>query len=102
MSDESVILVNLLKVEPAQQAEAKSDRKDRNMRRRGIGMSVPKAVFVLVHGGWHNRSAWDKVTPILEAHGFAVLALDLPGAGVNSRAPESLGRRPFAEVRSDR
>ena len=58
-------------------------------------MSVPKAVFVLVHGGWHNRTAWDKVIPILQANGFAVLALDLPGAGVNSRAPESLGRRPF-------
>lgn len=58
-------------------------------------MSVPKAVFVLVHGGWHNRTAWDKVIPILQANGFAVLALDLPGAGVNSRAPESLGRCPF-------
>jgi pimeloyl-ACP methyl ester carboxylesterase len=58
-------------------------------------MSEPKAVFVLVHGGWHNRSAWDKVTPILKAKGFASLTLDLPGAGVNAIAPTSLGRRPF-------
>ena len=58
-------------------------------------MSVPKAVFVLVHGGWHNRSAWDRVRPILEAKGFAALALDLPGAGVNTIAPGSLGRLPF-------
>ncbi|WP_158814134.1 alpha/beta fold hydrolase [Methylocapsa sp. S129] len=58
-------------------------------------MSAPKAVFVLVHGGWHNRSAWDKVTPILEANGFAALTLDLPGAGVHAIAPSSLDRRPF-------
>jgi pimeloyl-ACP methyl ester carboxylesterase len=58
-------------------------------------MSVPKAAFVLVHGGWHNHSAWDKVTPILEANGFAALTLDLPGAGANAIAPSSLGVRPF-------
>lgn len=58
-------------------------------------MSAPKAVFVLVHGGWHNRSSWDKVTPILESNGFAALTLDLPGAGANAIAPSSLGLRPF-------
>ena len=58
-------------------------------------MSATKAVFVLVHGAWHNHSVWDKVTPLLEAHGFAALTLDLPGAGVNSIAPLSLGLRPF-------
>src|ERR1700723_4494190 len=58
-------------------------------------MSAPKAVFVLVHGGWHNHSAWDRVTPILKANGFAALTLGLPGAGVNSIAPTSLRRRPF-------
>jgi pimeloyl-ACP methyl ester carboxylesterase len=58
-------------------------------------MPASKAVFVLVHGGWHNQSAWDKVTPILQANGFAALALDLPGAGVNAVAPTSLGRLPF-------
>ena len=46
-------------------------------------MSATKAVFVLIHGGWHNHSAWDRVTPILKANGFAALTLDLPGAGVN-------------------
>jgi pimeloyl-ACP methyl ester carboxylesterase len=58
-------------------------------------MSATKAVFVLVHGGWHNHSTWDRVTPILEANGFAALTLDLPGAGVNTIAPTSLARRPF-------
>jgi pimeloyl-ACP methyl ester carboxylesterase len=58
-------------------------------------MPTTKAVFVLVHGGWHNHSAWDRVTPILEANGFAALTLDLPGAGANAVAPTSLDRRPF-------
>src|SRR6202453_5027760 len=61
----------------------------------GSAMSASKAVFVLVHGGWHNHSTWDKVTPILEADGFGALTLDLPGAGVNAIAPKSLGLRPF-------
>src|SRR6202041_1654068 len=59
-------------------------------------MSATKPVFVLIHGGWHNHSAWDRVTPILNANGFAALTLDLPGAGVNAIAPTSLGLRPFS------
>ena len=58
-------------------------------------MPTTKAVFVLVHGGWHSCSAWDRVTPILEDNGFATLTLDLPGAGANAIAPKSLGLRPF-------
>jgi pimeloyl-ACP methyl ester carboxylesterase len=58
-------------------------------------MSASKTVFVLVHGGWHNHSAWNKVTPRLKANGFAALTLDLPGAGVHAIAPASLARRPF-------
>jgi pimeloyl-ACP methyl ester carboxylesterase len=58
-------------------------------------MSAPKAVFVLVHGAWHNHSAWAAVTPILEANGFAALTLDLPGAGIHSMAPVSLSHCPF-------
>ncbi len=55
----------------------------------------PKAAFVLVHGGWHNHSTWDKVTPMLEARGNAVLTLDLPGAGAKTIAPKSFSVRPF-------
>src|SRR5260221_13749937 len=70
-------------------------RKDRKINEESSAMSATKAVFVLIHGGWHNHSAWDKVTPILEAKGFAALTLDLPGAGVNAIEPTALGRRPF-------
>lgn len=58
-------------------------------------MSISKAAFVLVHGGWHNHSTWDKVVPMLRAHGFAALTPDLPGAGMNAIAPKSLRLRPF-------
>jgi pimeloyl-ACP methyl ester carboxylesterase len=74
---------------------AAAGREERKSNEKGSAMSMSKAAFVLVHGGWHNHSAWDKVTPILEAQGFAALTLDLPGAGVNAIAPTSLGRRPF-------
>src|SRR5258708_34334783 len=58
-------------------------------------MSATKATFVLVHGGWHNHSAWDRVRPILEANGFGALTIGLPGAGVSAIAPTSVGLRPF-------
>ena len=62
-------------------------------------MSGSKAVFVLIHGGWHNHSVWDRVTPILKANGFEALTLDLPGAGVNAIAPASAAERsPIAGV----
>ena len=58
-------------------------------------MTTSKAAIVLVHGGWHNHSAWAKVVPLLEAHEFAALTLDLPGAGVHAIAPRSLDSRPL-------
>jgi pimeloyl-ACP methyl ester carboxylesterase len=58
-------------------------------------MSTPKTAYVLVHGGWHNRSVWTQITPILEAEGHRVLTLDLPGAGAKTIAPKSLSARPF-------
>lgn len=76
-------------------AAAYTRRKDRKSDEEGSAMSVTKGVFVLIHGGWHNHSAWDSVTPILKANGFAALTLDLPGAGVNAIAPTSLRRSPF-------
>ena len=66
-----------------------------NTSENGSTMSKSKAAFVLVHGGWHNQSVWEKVRPTLEAQGHAVLALDLPGAGANTIAPKSLAARPF-------
>lgn len=35
----------------------------------------------LVHGAWHGRWCWEKVTGKLEAQGHTVVARDLPGLG---------------------
>jgi len=58
-------------------------------------MKTFKPAFVLVHGGWHNKSTWNKVAPLLEEQGFSVLSLDLPGAGVHAIAPSSVHTQPF-------
>lgn len=90
MAEEPVILIDAPRVQPGRQPSFVSSSKAHNVEERGATMSAAKAVFVLVHGGWHNHSAWDKVLPILNASGFAVLTLDLPGAGAHSIAPVSL------------
>lgn len=37
-----------------------------------------KPTIVLVHGAWADGSSWDKVTPLLQARGFEVVAVHLP------------------------
>jgi pimeloyl-ACP methyl ester carboxylesterase len=58
-------------------------------------MSNTRPAFVFVHGAWHDASTWRLVTPLLEARGHIVRALDLPGAGRNASAPSAYGRRPL-------
>ncbi|MEM7381031.1 MAG: alpha/beta fold hydrolase [Bacteroidota bacterium] len=42
---------------------------------------MKKKTFILIHGSWHSAWNWHKVTPILEAQGHTVHAVDLPGMG---------------------
>ena len=42
------------------------------------------ARLVLVHGGWHGAWCWDRLVPLLEAEGHAVLAPDLAGQGARA------------------
>ena len=51
--------------------------------------------FVFVHGGWVSGSVWRLVMPLIEDHGHAARALDLPGTGVHAKAPSSYGVRPL-------
>jgi len=37
--------------------------------------------FVLVHGAWHGKWCWEKVTALLESSGNRAIAIDLPGHG---------------------
>jgi alpha-beta hydrolase superfamily lysophospholipase len=39
--------------------------------------------YVLIHGAWEEAKSWDAVTPLLEAQGHSVNAVDLPGHGKN-------------------
>ena len=56
---------------------------------------MSKTGFVFVHGAWHGAGTWDEITPRLEARGFALRTLDLPGAGANAKSPDAFHRRPL-------
>jgi pimeloyl-ACP methyl ester carboxylesterase len=42
---------------------------------------MTKRTFVLVHGGAHRASCWNRLVPELEARGHRVATVDLPGHG---------------------
>ncbi len=47
-----------------------------------LGCATPQAqpkTYVLIHGGWHGRWAWEKVQPLLEKSGVRVFAPTLKG-----------------------
>ena len=46
--------------------------------------------FVLVHGSWHGRWVWDRVSAELRARGHVVEAPDLPGRGQDPRPPAGI------------
>ncbi|WP_223631648.1 alpha/beta fold hydrolase [Corallococcus sp. EGB] len=45
--------------------------------------------FLLVHGAWHNALHWTRVVEALSSKGHQVVAIDLPGHGLNARFPAS-------------
>jgi pimeloyl-ACP methyl ester carboxylesterase len=44
---------------------------------------------MLIHGAWHSSWCWQKVVPLLENQGHAVISPDLPGHG-SSDNPDSI------------
>jgi len=46
--------------------------------------------IVLVHGAAHGAWCWEKVVPLLEAKGFEVATLDLPGLGDDPTPPKDV------------
>ncbi|MGE0578529.1 alpha/beta fold hydrolase, partial [Reyranella sp.] len=48
------------------------------------------ATFMLVHGAAHGGWCWEKVVPLLEAHGHRVCAPDLPGMGKDQMPPANV------------
>jgi pimeloyl-ACP methyl ester carboxylesterase len=39
------------------------------------------STFVLIPGAWHSSTCWQRVVPLLQAHGHRVITLDLLGTG---------------------
>jgi len=57
-----------------------------------------KQTIVLVHGAWSDVSAWDAVTPLLEAKGFEVIAVSLPGHGKDSTPFKSINLQSYTDA----
>src|SRR5258705_11847133 len=43
----------------------------------------PMSSYVLIHGAMHGAWCWERVIPLLQASGHAVIAPDLPGHGAD-------------------
>lgn len=54
----------------------------------------PKSPYLLVHGAWHGTWCWGKISPALAAAGHPVLAIDLPGHGLNAAFPAAFDVQP--------
>ena len=52
-----------------------------------VGRDLP--LVVLVHGAGMDRTVWSQQTRYLAHHGFAAMALDLPGHGESGGEPLS-------------
>jgi pimeloyl-ACP methyl ester carboxylesterase len=55
------------------------------------------ATFVLVHGAWMDASGWEKVTPLLQAEGHAVITPDLPGHGADATPVGSVSLQSYVD-----
>lgn len=53
-----------------------------------IAKAAQKPTIVLVHGAFENSQVWGHVTPKLEADGYKVVVVDLPGRPTNPMAPD--------------
>ncbi|MCP3098667.1 alpha/beta fold hydrolase [Myxococcus sp. K15C18031901] len=62
----------------------------------------PRRTFLLVHGAWHNALHWSRVSESLSARGHRVVALDLPGHGLQARFPSSYVTGDEAGLREER
>lgn len=58
--------------------------------------------FVLVPGAWHGAWCWERVTPLLEARGHAVTALELPATGFDRTNPRKASLELWARFVAER
>ena len=57
-----------------------------------------KRTIVLVHGAWSDQSAWKAVKPLLEAKGYQILAIDLPGHGSDTTPFTSITLQSYVDA----
>ncbi|GMT99095.1 alpha/beta fold hydrolase [Corallococcus caeni] len=75
----------------------------------GVGLAVTPVkaprkarTFLLIHGAWHNALHWTRVSEALSAKGHQVVAIDLPGHGLNARFPASYLTGDTARFKEER
>lgn len=56
------------------------------------------ASFLLIHGASHGAWCWAKLTPLLEAMGHKVTALDLPGHGADATARNTVAMDDYVQA----
>ncbi|MGA0603461.1 alpha/beta fold hydrolase [Caulobacter sp. KR2-114] len=61
-------------------------------------MAAEKPPIVLVHGAFENASVWGHVTARLEADGYTVVAVDLPGRPGNPAAPDKVSLSLYGDT----
>jgi pimeloyl-ACP methyl ester carboxylesterase len=59
--------------------------------------AMPKNTYLLVHGAWHGAWAWKYITPLLEAQGHKVVAIDLPGHGTDKTPVANIGLSDYTK-----
>jgi pimeloyl-ACP methyl ester carboxylesterase len=64
----------------------------------GNAMAAEKPPIVLVHGAFENASVWGHVTAKLEADGYKVVAVDLPGRPGNPAAPDQVSLSQYGDT----
>lgn len=57
--------------------------------------------LVLVAGAWHGAWCWQKIVPLLEAHGLRVRTPELPGTGADLSDPADVTLEGWARVVAD-
>jgi pimeloyl-ACP methyl ester carboxylesterase len=57
--------------------------------------------FLFVHGAWHSAAHWNKVAEQLVTAGHRVLAVDLPGSGLDAVYPRSYLRNDAAGLATE-
>ncbi|WP_017314263.1 alpha/beta fold hydrolase [Mastigocladopsis repens] len=72
-----------------------------------VGLTSPNnparnsKVILLIHGAWHSAQHWKKVSELLTQMGHRVVAMDLPGHGLEAKFPTSYLRQDLAMLATE-